>query len=650
MKLSSVVRRTALSAALALGLGAGIATPALAAEGWYQKDGAWRYEQADGTDATGWLTWANKRYYLAQDGRMATGWKFADGAWRYFGTSGAMKTGWAWDGTAWFYLGEAGSREGAMYASEWAADGSWLGSSGAWVDGVNHNKKPSDLTILHTNDVHGYNAASDTSLGTAAVAQLKHDYQAKGGDVLLMDAGDNMQGNSLVNMFEGMSAVEMMNAAGYDVMAVGNHEFDYGLDNLLQYVQTAKYPVLSASVTYKDSEKNVFNERTTFELKDGTKVGVFGLTTPETKTGSAPRNVVKVNFAAGADLIAVAQRNIDALRAEGCDLVVGLGHLGEEEQNAGSRALDVAAGTSGLDLFIDAHDHQVENQKVADLHGVEVPIFETGSYLANIGVVSVNGQGISDELVAAGSYDGSDAAVAAVVQGFVDQVTAKMSEKVGTTAYLLDGSRPAVRIQETNLGDLCADALLTRANAYSDRKVDAAIVNGGGIRTSIQAGDITLQNLNDVFPFKNEMYTIEVTGAQLLEALEASTSATPDQMGAFPQVAGITYELDLTKEFVKGEQYPDSTFFAPANPGTRVTIKTVGDEAFDPQKKYVIAVSSFMAEGGDSYYAFKAAAEVSQESLDAIDINMLTEYVVQDLKGEVPETYAQPQGRITIVQ
>lgn len=646
--------------------------PALA-EGWYQRDGSWRYEDASGQDATGWLRWNDTWYYLQPDGNMRTGWLHWNGSWYWLGSSGAMKTGWVdsdgwylmdpsgamqtgwqWVGASCYYLNESHDGTfGLMYASRWTPDKYWVGPSGAWVDGIREDVKPSNLTIIHTNDVHGHCAAAEGCAGMAAVAALKKDELAKGGDVLLFDAGDNMQGSALVNLSNGLNSILFMNAAGYDAMCVGNHDFDYGQDNLKEKMGIATFKVLTANVLYEEDGTPLCETSEVFELKDGSKLGIFGLTTPDAKTTCAPRNTKGLKFAAGEELYACAQQQIDALRAAGCDLVVCLGHIAEEDPNEVNNARNIIAHTSGLDLFIDAHDHEVESARYDDLYGVSVPVQETGCFLANIGVVryGIDGQEptFNAELIPASSGLREDEATKAVVDAAVEELEKQMGVKVGSTPFYLNGERaPGNRTTETNLGDLTADALLWQARQVATRKVDGAIVNGGGVRASVKEGDITLKDIRDVFPFDNALCIVSVTGAQLLEALEAGTYCTPEQIGAFPQVAGIEYEINTQVPYEKGEQYPGSTYYAPAKPGSRVTIKSVDGQPWSATDTYTIAASSFICEGGDTYYAFKAAAEQNLETLDIEDWAALKNYLVDGLGGVVPDRYAEPQGRIVI--
>ncbi|MBQ6395810.1 MAG: bifunctional metallophosphatase/5'-nucleotidase, partial [Atopobiaceae bacterium] len=413
--------------------------------------------------------------------------------------------------------------------------------------------------IIHTNDIHGHIQHEEGTFGMGAVAQLKADYEEDGYEVILVDAGDWLQGSLVIDDSKGDKAVDFMNSVGYDVMAPGNHEFDYGSDVLEERAARLECPFISANIYVDETGERLFEPNAIVTLSDGTKVGFFGLDTPETKTKSSPKNTLGLTFLADEELYDCAQEQIDELKAEGCDIIVCLGHLGEADESAPNRARDVIEHTSGIDLFIDGHDHRVENEAIADKDGNEVVVVETGSALSNIGVVEFADGIPSGTIVAAEDYAGLDQVIDDEAASLAAEIDERMTGVVGSVSFSLNGERMDVRTHETNLGDLVADAVLWQATQAASTTPDAAIVNGGAIRMSVEPGDLTLRIIHDVAPFTNQIVTIEVTGAQLLEALEAATQGSPDQMGAFPQVAGITYTLDTTVPYEKGEQYPDST-------------------------------------------------------------------------------------------
>ena len=512
------------------------------------------------------------------------------------------------------------------------------------------------LVVIHTNDMHGYYETTETAIGIAGVAGIKDYYEAQGADVLLLDAGDFTQGNTLVGYYQGKNAVEYMAAAGYDAVSLGNHEFDYSFDVLLDNMKIltdAGIKVIDANVLNKETGETYFDANAVFEF-DGFKVGVFGLDTAETLTKASPSNVKTVSFLDKEDMFKEAQAQVDALKAQGCDYIIALTHLGVDEESVGRRSTDMAEAVTGIDLIVDGHSHTVIDGGMTA--GTSL-IVSTGSYLANVGTVVINEADKTAEakIISAADYAAGinqyDEAVAKLVSDDVAEVNAAYSEIFAKTEVALEGTKELVRAEETNLGDFTADAYLYTAQKYADEHelgitIDCAISNGGGIRTSVEPGDISMNTLVSIFPFGNNVCFVTITGEQLLEVLEASTFCTPETLGGFPQVAGIEYKLDISVPYENAEQYPDSTYYAPANPGSRVTIKSVNGKAFDPAANYTVAVNNFQAEGGDTYY------QLTQNSYfcdtEILDCDALIQYV-NSLGGVIGEEYAAPQGRIEIV-
>lgn len=502
------------------------------------------------------------------------------------------------------------------------------------------------LVILHTNDTHGHDVAVEgKTVGTAGVVALKKEFEAAGAKVLLVSAGDFVQGTTLVSLDKGASAVDFMNAAHYDAAALGNHEFDYKMEALNANVKRAQFPILAANIVDAETGKAIFGDHVVFDTPVG-KVGVFGLDTPETMTKAHPDNVTGLNFYQGEELVKCAQDQVKALKEKGCTYIVALTHLGVSEESQPNRSTDVFAAVEGVDLVVDGHSHTVMDggEKVGN-----TLIVSTGEYLNNVGVVITDGKTTTAELVSAAEYTKVDEEVAAVINAKADEVSKEMAKSFGKTEVDLNGERdPGVRTEETNLGDFATDALLWQAKQnLGEDAVDAALTNGGGIRASIPAGEITMNDMKTVFPFGNTVVTLDVTGAQLLEALEAATWSTPGAIGAFPQVAGIEFSVNVTVPYQNGKQYPDSTYFAPAAPGSRVTIATVGGEPFDPAKTYTIATNDFTAAGGDTYYVFKEASNMTMTAVAMEDA--LINYTNEVLGGVITaEKYGKPAGRITI--
>ena len=440
-----------------------------------------------------------------------------------------------------------------------------------------------------------------------------------------------------------------MNAAGYDAAALGNHEFDYGSDVLEKRISEMDFPALAANITVDATGEPFTDQNAVFTLSDGTKVGVFGLDTPTTGTASAPKNTAGLSFDKGEELYAAAQTQIDELKGQGCSIIVCLGHLGEIQSNDGNNAENIVANTSGLSVVIDGHDHLVENQIVKDKEGNDVLIAETGYYLKNIGILTYEDGKFTESLAEVGTYKGSDPELEKMIADVTAEVESTMQEVVAVTEFDLYGeAAPGNRDRETNLGDFAADAVYWQVS-QATAAPDAVIINGGAIRTSIKAGEIRLLDIHNVFPFNNQLCTIQVTGAQLLEALEAATQNSPEPMGAFPQVSGITYTLDTTVPYEKGELYPGTTNYAPAAPGSRITISEVGGKEFDPEAIYTIATNEFVATGGDTYYCFAEAGAKTMMYVGYLDYEGMINYMKTELEGSIPEIYEETQGRITVV-
>ena len=497
------------------------------------------------------------------------------------------------------------------------------------------------IVILHTNDVHGAIA------GYAKVAALKDAYEAKGAYVLLMDAGDFIQGDPTVSVSEGATAVELMNMAGYDVVSMGNHEFDYGYENMKTLAAAAEFPIVDANVLYNG--KVAFEDNVVFTAPDGTKIGVFGLDTPETATKAHPAKIQGVTFLAEDKLFDCAKKQVAALEAEGCDYIVCLGHLGIDDESTGNRSIDLLKKVSGIDMFIDGHSHSTlgEVTAAAEAAGIAgTAVTSTGTKLENVGVVTINGESISATVTALADLTAEDADIAARAAAIQKEIDDDYGTVFAKTEVALNGEKdPGNRTEETNLGDLICDALVWGAKKNGET-VDAAVTNGGGIRASIAAGNITKKDINTVLPFGNTLGIVKVTGAELLEALEASTYCTPAAIGGFPQVSGIEFTVDTTVAYDQGDLYPGSTYYGPKSI-QRVTIETVGGKAFDPKATYSIATNDFMAAGGDTYYAF-AAASVNYDLGIPMD-EVVMDYITTELKGVVTaEAYGEPAGRITV--
>lgn len=499
--------------------------------------------------------------------------------------------------------------------------------------------------ILHSNDVHG--AIS----GYANMAGLAAEYKAKGAEVILADAGDYSQGAVSVSSNKGLNAVTLMNKVGYDVATLGNHEFDYGYEQLTKNLKAADFENICCNIVGADGKK-LFEGSTVITTESGLKIGFIGVNTPETSTKANPALIKGLSWLSGDKMIEAVNAEAAALEGK-ADVVIVLAHLGVDGQSAPNRSTDLLAGVKGVDFIIDGHSHTVMPATKAE------PIQSTGTKFEYIGVVVIDNKTKaieSNELVKVTAETASDAAVAAAVKEINDKIDAEYGEVFAKSEVALNGERAyseetklyGNRDGETNLGDLITDAMLWKINEQGGVTVDAdhilAVTNGGGIRASIAAGDITKKAVNEVLPFGNTLAVVYVTGAELLEALEASTYCSPDSaVGGFPQVAGIEYTIDVTKEFDGGDKYPGTEVVAPKSI-QRVTIDSINGKAFDAKATYAVVTNNFVAAGGDTYHVFAAAAAQFDTGFSLDEVVM--EYIKTELKGVVGEQYKDPQGRI----
>ena len=494
--------------------------------------------------------------------------------------------------------------------------------------------------ILHTNDVHG---AVD---GYAYIAQLKADYEAKGAEVILVDAGDYSQGKTYVSVTKGADAVTMMNAAGYDVVTLGNHEFDYGYAQLKENMSKAKFKVVCADV-FNENGTPIFDANYTYTTKSGVKVGFFGMETPETQTKANPALIKGLTFATGDAFTKAAADQVAALKD--ADVVICLAHLGIDAESAPYRSTDLYAAVKGIDFIIDGHSHTVMTKGEKG-----EPIQSTGTAFANIGVIVIDNATKkieSNSLFEIKEDTAKDATVAAAAKTIVDRVDAEYDVVFAKSEVTLNGAKApnGNRDSETNNGDLITDAMLWKVMQNKEGlTVDAdhvvAITNGGGIRAAIEPGDVTKKDINTVLPFGNTVVTIYITGEELLEVLEASTYSLP--VGGFPQVAGINYTISTAVAYdANAETYPASTYYGPKSIN-RVTINSINGKEFKADDTYAVVTNDFSAAGGDTYYAFKAATAKFDTGIPLDEAVM--EYVTTELKGVIGAQYAAPQGRILL--
>lgn len=492
--------------------------------------------------------------------------------------------------------------------------------------------------ILHTNDVHG------AIEGYAYITALKADYEAKGAEVILVDAGDYSQGEVYVSDTKGLDAVEMMNVTGYDVVTLGNHEFDYGYAQLKENMTKADFKILCANV-YGEDGTPIFDANYTYTTKSGVKIGFFGMETPEAQTKANPALIKGLKF--DTDLKAVAEKQLEALKDD--DVVIALSHLGVDDSSKPYTSYDLYNAAKGIDFIIDGHSHSVMTK---GKNGE--PIQSTGTKFANIGVIVIDDASKkieSNSLYEIKEDTAKDAAVAAAAQKIIDRIDKEYGAVFAKSKVELNGAKApnGNRDGETNNGDLITDAMLWKVmqnkeglTVNEDHVV--AITNGGGIRAAIKVGDVTKKDIKTVLPFGNTIEVIYVTGTELLEALEASTFCVPESIGGFPQVSGISYTISTGAVYdANAETYPASTYYGPKSIN-RVTINSINGKEFKANDTYAVVTNNFCAEGGDTYYAFAAATSKFDTGV-TLDMAVM-DYITTELKGVIGEQYAAPQGRI----
>ena len=511
----------------------------------------------------------------------------------------------------------------------------------------------SEVTILYTNDVHTYIDKQAPELTYAAIAALKQSYQNAGKKVLLVDAGDHVQGTAYGSMDQGASIIELMNAAGYDAATPGNHEFDYGMDRAKELMRDADFPYLSCNWVDLRTNLRVLPEIKVF-VRGCVRIAFVGITTPETFTKSTPAyfmNKAQTKYIYdilggedGQKLYSAVQKAVDKAKCL-ADVVIGLGHLGVDPSSSPWTSEEVIAHTTGFDAFIDGHSHTVmENKQVADASGRLVTLTQTGSYFANVGEMTIAPDGtISTRLVS--TYDQEDPAVAAEQAAWVNTVDDMLGEKIAvadTKFYITDPATGKRRIRsgETNLGDFVADGIYTYFNEVEQLHCDIAIMNGGGIRTDVDAGKWTFKTCKQVSPFGNVACLMSVTGKQIQDALEFAArfaGAEGKENGGFLQVAGATYEIHT--DIPNTVQTDDKNVWIGSATGTpRVQNVKIYDRAngtyvpLDENKTYALAGMNYTLRNlGDGFAMFDGA-------------ELIKDYVSEDYL--VMSTYAMTFGGV----
>ncbi|MFB9274200.1 5'-nucleotidase C-terminal domain-containing protein [Cohnella cellulosilytica] len=470
------------------------------------------------------------------------------------------------------------------------------------------------LQIVHFNDVHSRVEESDTSIGYAKIAALIKQLKEANPNTLVLDAGDTFHGQTVANLVKGESIVQILDILGIDAMTTGNHDYNYGYERLTELADQASFPVLAANVYQADGTRLL--EPYTIKTVGDVKVAIFGLATPETLFKTHPNNVKGLTFA---DPVEEGKKMVEELRDK-ADVIIALTHLGLDESSKETSRL-VAEQVAGIDLIVDGHSHTVLEQ---GLKAGDTLIAQTGEYGNNLGVVELtldDSKKVVDRqarLIARPAADDveADEAITEIINKVKEDQLPVLSEVVGSTKVDLQGEREFVRTSETNLGNLIADAMLAESGA------DVALTNGGGVRASIPAGDITVGQVITVLPFGNYIQTKRVKGSDLLAALELGVGAYPDSLGGFPQIAGMKFTFDESKP-----------------QGQRVQSAVVGGKPLDANATYLLATNDFMAAGGDNYTMFK---DYPIEN----DFASLEEAVIKHIRS-LGQLNPQKEGRIT---
>jgi 2',3'-cyclic-nucleotide 2'-phosphodiesterase (5'-nucleotidase family) len=476
-----------------------------------------------------------------------------------------------------------------------------LPMGGVWAD------ESVNITIIHTNDTHSRLLSSSSEIGFAKIASKVKEIRGSNENVLVLDAGDTFHGQTISTIVKGESVAEVMNIMKYDAMVPGNHDFNYGQERLLELSKITNFPIIAANIIKADGSA-FLSPYIIKELK-GVKVGIFGLATPETTYKTNPNNVKGLTFE---DPTAAAGRMVKELEGK-ADIIIALAHLGLDESSEYTSKL-VAEKVAGIDLIIDGHSHTVlpEGLKVGD-----TLIVQTGEYDKNFGIVELvceNGKvtAAKSSLIAIEETEQltEDAEVLQAIEGIKAEQSVITSEVIGRTEIELDGVRDNVRTRETNLGNLITEAILKATGA------DAVITNGGGIRASIDVGDITKGEVITVLPFGNYVVVKKIKGSDIVAALEHGVSQYPAPNGGFPHVAGIRFAFDPA-----------------AAAGSRITKAEIGGKALDPNAEYLLATNDFMAVGGDNYTMFAPGPVITElPGLDEIVMEYIANYGTANIK------------------
>ena len=521
-----------------------------------------------------------------------------------------------------------------------------------------------DIVILYTSDVH---CGIDEGFGYAGVQQIRESLTARGDTVLLVDDGDAFQGEPVGTMTRGQAILDLMNKLKYDVVIPGNHDFDYGMEQFLSLTEQADFPYISCNFNH---EGELVFEPYLMKEVNGTKIAFVGVTTPETLTSSTPKYFQNAEGEfvygfcqdeTGEALYHAVQEAVDSARDEGADVVIVLAHLGNAEESRPWNYADVISNTAGFDVMLDGHSHDTDQVTMKNRDGQDVLRSACGTKLACVGYCRITPEG----KISCGLYNWNNAEsvpellgiqneMSEAVSNATEELDAKLGEAVAVTEVSLTISDPVetdaegkpirmVRRAETNLGDLVADAFRDQSGA------DIALIGGGGIRDSIGAGDVTLNDILKVNPFGNYLTVIEVTGQQILDALEWGSKAVPSEDGGFQQASGLSYEVDVSVESSCGKD--EDGMFTGIEGERRVRNVLVNGEPIDPDGTYALAgVDYWLLNKGDGFSMFEGA-KVLQDRVK-LDNQVLIDYITQTLGGVIGAEYEDPygQGRIVITE
>ena len=555
--------------------------------------------------------------------------------------------------------------ESAPEASEEESDpGASEEESDAEIPAEQEASVPKDVMILYTSDVH---CGVDQGFGYAGLEQIRKHLQAQGYDVILVDNGDNIQGDLIGSKSKGEVPIDLMNKMGYNVAIPGNHEFDYGMDQFLLLAEKAEFPYISCN--FQCRGENVFEPYVILEA-GGKKIGFVGVTTPETIVSSTPTHFQDeegnyiysfLQDETGEALYSAVQSAVDDAREEGAEYVIVMGHMGNVETSRPYTYADVIANTSGIDAFLDGHSHDTDQVVMKDKDGKSVPRSACGTKLQGIGWCMIPEEGELSTGIYTWTFEDTapeffviENEMSAAVKEAKDELDKQMQVKIGYSAVDLTVNDPEaidsegrpyrmVRRAETNMGDFCVDAFRARMGA------DVAVLGGGSVRDNIPAGEVKMADAYRVMPFGMEACKIKVTGQQILDALEWASRSVPAENGGFLQVSGMSYEIHTYIDPTCTED--TNGMFTGITGERRVRNVMIGGEPVDPEAFYTLASTDYVViNNGDGLTAFDGAERLDDGGL--LEHDVIIDYIQEDLGGTIGEEYSDPTGedRIIIVE